>query len=106
MKEFGFDFLRDHSAQREAERNQLWYGAPSASNSNDQPVHRPPQFLLVDEADSILIDDARTPMILSSAQDPSVQQTQTALYCWSAQHAPVFEEDLHYGTTAKSDRST
>ena len=96
MKEFGFDFLRDHSAQREAERNQLWYGAPSASNSNDQPVHRPPQFLLVDEADSILIDDARTPMILSSAQDPSVQQTQTALYCWSAQHAPVFEEDLHY----------
>ena len=96
MKEFGFDFLRDHSAQREAERNQLWYGAPSASNSNDQPVHRPPQFLLVDEADSILIDDARTPMILSSAQDPSVQQTQTALYCWSAQYAPVFEEDLHY----------
>ena len=96
MKEFGFDFLRDHSAQREAERNQLVYGAPSASNSNDQPVHRPPQFLLVDEADSILIDDARTPMILSSAQDPSVQQTQTALYRWSAQNADAYEEDLHY----------
>ena len=96
MKEFAFDFLRDHSAQREAERNQLYYGAPSASNSHDPPVHRPPQFLLVDEADSILIDDARTPMILSSAQDPSVQQMQTALYGWAAEYAPVFEEDLHY----------
>ena len=96
MKEFGFDFLRDHSLLRETERNQLWYGAPAASGKNDQPVHRPPQFLLVDEADSILIDDARTPMILSAPQDESVQQMQTELYRWSARWASVFEEDLHY----------
>ena len=96
MKEFGFDFLRDHSQERERERNQLWYGSAAADDSASKPVHRSPYFLMVDEADSILIDDARTPMIISSAQDESVQQMQTSLYIWSAENAPVFEEDEHF----------
>lgn len=45
----GFDFLRDQSA-REPEMR----------------VQRPPHFALVDEVDEILIDEARTPLILSS----------------------------------------
>ena len=68
MKEFGFDFLRDHSMEREEKQRELWYGGAQggvAESSAAKPVHRKPHFLLIDEADSILIDDARTPLILS-----------------------------------------
>jgi preprotein translocase subunit SecA len=49
-KEAGFDFLRD----------QLAYGT-------DEFVHRPFHTALVDEADSILIDEARIPLVISGA---------------------------------------
>lgn len=96
MKEFGFDFLKDHSMLRQAKQSQLWYGASTAQGDANRPVQRKPYFLLVDEADSILIDDARTPLIISSPQDDSVQQMQSALYRWTAQHAALFEEDFHF----------
>jgi preprotein translocase subunit SecA len=51
---------------------------------------------LIDEADSILIDEARTPMILSAAEDPNAQQRQRELYGWAAEVAPQFNEDEHY----------
>lgn len=46
--EFGFDYLRDNMAQ-----------------SPDQLVQRKLHFAMVDEVDSVLIDDARTPLIIS-----------------------------------------
>jgi len=46
--EFGFDYLRDNMAQRAADR-----------------VQRGHAFAIVDEVDSILIDEARTPLIIS-----------------------------------------
>ena len=49
-KEAGFDFLRD----------QLAYGL-------DDLVHRPFHAALVDEADSILVDEARIPLVISGA---------------------------------------
>ena len=53
--EFGFDFLRDNMALRKEDRMQ-----------------RPLNFAIVDEVDSILIDEARTPLIISgAAQDSS-----------------------------------
>lgn len=48
--EFGFDYLRDNMA---VEAKQL--------------VQRPLQFAIIDEADSILIDEARTPLIISGS---------------------------------------
>ncbi len=51
-KEAGFDFLRDRIADD-----------PSGL------VHRPFHFALVDEADSILIDEARIPLVISGAED-------------------------------------
>lgn len=96
MKEFGFDFLRDRSLQRQLETAQLWYGQAAPAQRGSQDVHRKPYFFLIDEADSILIDEARTPMILSAAEDPNAQQRQRELYSWSAQVAPQFHEDEHY----------
>ncbi|MBT8287338.1 MAG: preprotein translocase subunit SecA [Flavobacteriaceae bacterium] len=46
--EFGFDYLRDNMA-----------------NSPEDLVQRPHHFAIVDEVDSVLIDDARTPLIIS-----------------------------------------
>ncbi len=50
--EFGFDYLRD---------NMVW--------SLDQKVQRGHSFCIIDEIDSILIDEARTPLIISGAAD-------------------------------------
>ena len=46
--EFGFDYLRDNM-----------------KHERSQQVHRPFNFAIVDEVDSILIDEARTPLIIS-----------------------------------------
>ena len=46
--EFGFDYLRDNM-----------------SHSPDDLVQRPQNFAIVDEVDSVLVDDARTPLIIS-----------------------------------------
>ena len=48
--EFGFDYLRDNMA-----------------NSPDDLVQRPHNYAIVDEVDSVLVDDARTPLIISGA---------------------------------------
>src|SRR5436190_17328861 len=54
--EFGFDYLRD---------NMAW--------SADELVQRGHSFAIVDEVDSILIDEARTPLIISGPSDLSVK---------------------------------
>ena len=55
--EFGFDYLRDHMVMRANQR-----------------VQRGHAFAIVDDADSILIDEARTPLIIS---DPGVSSAST-----------------------------
>ncbi|MFM2483132.1 preprotein translocase subunit SecA [Celerinatantimonas sp. YJH-8] len=52
--EFGFDYLRDNMAY-----------------SPEQRVQRPLHYALIDEVDSILIDEARTPLIISGAAEDS-----------------------------------
>lgn len=99
MKEFGFDFLRDHSMEREQKQRELWHGGAQggvAEAAAAKPVHRKPHFILIDEADSILIDDARTPLIISAAEDGATHEQQKSLYNWSAKAAQRFEEDRDY----------
>ena len=52
--EFGFDYLRDNMAF-----------------SKEEQVQRSRNFVVIDEVDSILIDEARTPLIISGAADDS-----------------------------------
>ena len=54
--EFGFDYLRDNMVQRSEDR-----------------VMRGLHFAIVDEVDSILIDEARTPLIISGQAEDSTQ---------------------------------
>ena len=92
-KEFGFDFLRDRLLIRRLQlENADVFGTPGeAAAGADSPVQREPHFALVDEADSVLIDDARTPLIISSINADSEQVE--AAYRWSAEHAHLFIED-------------
>lgn len=73
--EFGFDYLRDHMAYEAA-----------------QIVHRPDfHYIIVDEADSVLIDESSTPLIIS---DPT--PTDTDLVSKMARLVADWELGTHY----------
>ncbi|CAN5494461.1 preprotein translocase subunit SecA [soil metagenome] len=72
--EFGFDYLRDNMA-----------------HSLNDLVQRGHNFAVVDEVDSILIDEARTPLIISGPADGA-----SSWYTEFARLAPMMEKDKHY----------
>lgn len=98
-KEFGFDFLRDRLLLRRMGRTQDDFLGDGSSQrwdkGGEQPVQRPAHFVLVDEADSILIDEARTPLIIGSLGEKAREQV-VATYQWAAKHAPQYVEDEDY----------
>jgi preprotein translocase subunit SecA len=98
-KEFGFDFLRDRLLLRRiGVRHEDFLGSPSGhrfESEGDKPVQRGAHFVLVDESDSILIDEARTPLIIGSLGDKAREQV-VATYQWAAKFAPQFLEHSHF----------
>ncbi|WP_370944435.1 preprotein translocase subunit SecA [Amycolatopsis sp. cg5] len=72
--EFGFDYLRD---------NMAWDLADC--------VQRGHNFAIVDEVDSILIDEARTPLIISGPADQS-----SRWYTEFARLTPLMKAEIHY----------
>ena len=72
--EFGFDYLRDNMAHR-----------------LEDLVQRGHNYAIVDEVDSILIDEARTPLIISGPADGA-----SNWYLEFARLAPLMEKDVHY----------
>ena len=98
-KEFGFDFLRDRLLLRRLGFRQEDFLAGLSDHrlegAGDKPVQRGAHFCLVDEADSILIDEARTPLIIGSLGD-KIREQVAATYNWAAQHAERFQEHKHY----------
>jgi preprotein translocase subunit SecA len=74
--EFGFDYLRDNMTR-----------------SRDQMVQREHIFAIIDEVDSILIDEARTPLIISGPSDDS-----TRLYYQFASIVRTLRRDEDYET--------
>jgi len=77
--EFGFDYLRD---------NMAW--------NLDDCVHRDYFFAVVDEVDSILIDEARTPLIISGPADKA-----TKWYLEFSQLSQKLERNRHYEVDEK-----
>ncbi len=62
--EFGFDYLRDNMAQSLEEKVQ--HGGRPRPEEGKSPYHT---YAIVDEVDNILIDEARTPLIISGAPE-------------------------------------
>jgi len=98
-KEFGFDFLRDRLLLRRmgmAQANLLnQLTSARMEPGGEMPVQREHHFCLVDEADSILIDDARTPLIIGSLGEKAIERIVT-LYRWAADVVTQFREEEHY----------
>ena len=78
--EFGFDYLRDNMA-----------------GSMDMLVQRPYNYAIIDEVDSILIDEARTPLIISGRLEQSAQ-----LYETMSKVAPLMQKDVDYEVDEKN----
>ncbi|MFD6896169.1 preprotein translocase subunit SecA [Rhodococcus sp. NPDC060086] len=77
--EFGFDYLRDNM-----------------THSLDDLVQRGHNFAVVDEVDSILIDEARTPLIISGPADAS-----SKWYAEFSRIVPMLKLDVHYEVDIK-----
>jgi preprotein translocase subunit SecA len=97
-KEFGFDFLRDRlleRSRREGDVDMFGRMLGQTKSQGEQPVQREHYFCLVDEADSILIDEARTPLIISAVP---TERERIAVQCfqWAARVAEEFVEDDDY----------
>jgi len=82
--EFGFDYLRDNMAP-----------------VRERMVQRGLHFAIIDEIDSILIDEARTPLIISAPAEQSNQ-----LYSRFATIALGFKEDVHFNVDEKMRAAT
>ncbi len=78
--EFGFDYLRDNMAGRKEDQ-----------------VQRGLNFAIVDEVDSILVDEARTPLIISAPDEESTQH-----YKQFAALVPQLQKDTDYTTDDKT----
>lgn len=78
--EFGFDYLRDNMA-----------------GSLEQYLQRPYNYAIVDEVDSILIDEARTPLIISGRLEKSAET-----YKIMAKIAPKLVKDKDYEVEEKN----
>ncbi len=76
--EFGFDYLRDNMAKSLEEKVQ--HGGRPKPEQGKSPYHT---FAIVDEVDNILIDEARTPLIISGAPEQAAD-----LYAKFAKLAP------------------
>ena len=79
--EFGFDYLRDNMVA-----------------DLDDRVQGPRYFAIVDEADSILIDEARTPLIISTSA-----QASNEMYRQFANLVNQLQREKHYSVDEKSN---
>ena len=82
--EFGFDYLRDNMA-------------PSLGHQVQRPLH----YAIVDEVDSILIDEARTPLIISQPANESTDR-----YRQYSQMVMHLQENVHFNKDEKQRVAT
>ena len=97
-KEFGFDFLKDRLLTRQLAEGQGDLAARLAGERGDattRSLQRPYWFTLVDEADNVLIDEARTPLIIASPPGEA-QAAAQALFRFAAQAATTLEPDRDF----------
>jgi preprotein translocase subunit SecA len=79
--ELAFDFLRDNM-----------------SSSSSKLVQRPFNYCIIDEVDSILIDEARTPLIISGQL-----ATDSNIYIQASEISKYLKKDIHFEVDEKSN---
>ena len=82
--EFGFDYLRDNM-----------------KFDLSRYVQRPHHYAIIDEVDSILIDEARTPLIISGPAEDATEH-----YVMVDRMIPKLKKDIHYNVDEKAHSAT
>ncbi|MCI0683205.1 MAG: preprotein translocase subunit SecA [Gemmataceae bacterium] len=99
--EFGFDFLRDRLKVKANKGGgavpfwTAWLASGPMTLPQDPKVQRAHHYALVDEADNIFIDEARTPLIISSPSRPATEEEQI-VYKWADGIAKQMARDQHF----------
>jgi len=91
--EFGFDYLRDRMTVGPEVSDQDMQRSPDV-------MQRGHYFALVDEADSVLIDDARTPLIIGA--EGEVNDQLKGILAWASRIAAKLNAELDYGCDDRS----
>jgi preprotein translocase subunit SecA len=94
-KEFGFDFLKDRLMGRDLTEGRGDLGkvlTGEGGGGRAKLLQRPYWFALVDEADNVLIDEARTPLIIASPPGEA-QAVEQALFRFAAEAADLLTRD-------------
>ncbi len=106
--EFGFDFLRDQMKLRGGQGGappfwSAWSGDANAGVNMDPKIQRELNFAIVDEADSIFVDEARTPLIIST---PTREATpdEAVVYVWANEVVKSFVRNEHFTYDEKKDK--
>jgi preprotein translocase subunit SecA len=98
--EFGFDFLRDRLKVAGHRGQEMPFWSPWVGGASGQPVGEPfvqrgHHFAIVDEADSIFVDEARTPLVIGSPTRPATP-TEAEVYVWADGVARQMRPDEHF----------
>jgi len=105
--EFVFDFLRDRLkvAGNKGGESPFWnswiFG--NSGSSLDPSIQRGHHFALVDEADNIFVDEARTPLIIASATRPATPE-ESVVYVWANELAKGMVPYKHFTMDAKKQK--
>jgi preprotein translocase subunit SecA len=104
--EFGFDFLRDRMKLRGGMGGAppfwtAWGDGPSGPM--DPRIQRDLNFAFVDEADSVFIDEARTPLIIAAPTRPATPE-ECVVYLWADALARRFHWQDHFRFDATKDK--
>jgi preprotein translocase subunit SecA len=103
--EFGFDFLRDRLKVRggQAQTAPFWSAWMGGGGRMDPRVQRALHYAIVDEADSIFVDEAKTPLIIANPTRAAEPEEQV-VFKWADALARQMRRDEHFLMNAKKDK--
>ena len=103
--EFGFDYLRDQAAAMERSRVPMGETFRSLLRGLEEPEKQPIQrghaYAIIDEIDSVLIDEASSPLILSGG--PPSERADVRVYQEARRVAQQLEADRDFAMDAKEN---
>ncbi len=102
-REFGFDFLKDRLMDRKIPNS---FHSIDNSQSEINSVQREHYFALVDEADSVLIDDAHTPLLIADGTDNVQIKTETIRWCSKIAPDLVIGHDFQLDNSKRKSKLT
>ncbi|MCS6865294.1 MAG: preprotein translocase subunit SecA [Gemmataceae bacterium] len=103
--EFGFDFLRDRLKVRggQATTAPFWSAWIGSGVRMDPRVQRSLHYAIVDEADSIFIDEAKTPLIIANPTRLAEPEEQI-VFKWADRLARQMRRDEHFTMNLRKDK--